>query len=111
MWEYPTPLVTYRLRRALDDCASRSEWDHLTRLCRTAVGLHEQGSHEAAQALSSVILAIVTDKLDAEYGASRQKFGSNIRRPRPVKNEPSGREFSDNTLGCISLTTGCSWLP
>ncbi len=111
MWEYPTPLVTYRLRRALDDCASRSEWDHLTPLCRTAVGLHEQGSHEAAQALSSVILAIVTDKLDAEYGASRQKFGSNIRRPRPVKNEPSGREFSDNTLGCISLTTGCSWLP
>jgi hypothetical protein len=38
MWEYLTPLVTYRLRRALDDCPSSSEWDHLIRLCRTAVG-------------------------------------------------------------------------
>ena len=110
MWEYPTPLVTYRLRRTRR-LRQQERVDHLTPLCRTAVGLQEQGSHEAAQALSSVILAIVTDKLDAEYGASRQKFGSNIRRPRPVKNEPSGREFSDNTLGCISLTTGCSWLP
>jgi hypothetical protein len=93
MWEYLTPLVTYRLRRALDDCPSSSEWDHLIHLCRTAVGLLEQGSHEAAQTLSSVILTTVTDKLDAEYGDSRQRFGSNIRRPRPVKNEPSGRDF------------------
>lgn len=87
------PLVTYRLGLALDDCPSLSEWDHLIHLCRTAVGLLEQGSHEAAQALSSVILTTVTDKLDVEYGDSGQRFGSNIRRPRPVKDEPSGRDF------------------
>jgi hypothetical protein len=106
MWEYLTPLVTYRLRRALDDCPSSSEWDHLIHLCRTAVGLLEQGSHEAAQTPSSVILTTVTDKLDAEYGDSRQRFGSNIRRPRPVKNEPSGRDFIRQHSWVHSLTTG-----
>jgi hypothetical protein len=81
MWEYLTPLVTYRLRRALDECPSSSEWDHhLIHLCRMAVGLLEQGGHEAAQALSSVILTPVTEKLDAEYGDSGQRLGSNIRR-------------------------------
>jgi hypothetical protein len=106
MWEFVTPLITYRLSQALDDCPNSSEWDHLVHLCRTAVGLLEHGSHEAAQALSSVILTTVTDKLDTDYGDAGQKFGSNIRRPRPVKTNLQDGTSSDDTPGCTSPTTG-----
>jgi hypothetical protein len=75
-----------------------------------------RGRYERAELLLGESIAVSGDQpagratalvlLDAEYGDSRQRFGSNIRRPRPVKNEPSGRDFIRQHSWVRSLTTG-----
>jgi hypothetical protein len=93
-WVYMTPLVAHYLRRALAECTPEDAgWGHLLTLANEAIDLLEEGRAVGAQALSSVVLTTVTDRLDADYGSTGQRFGANVRRPRPTKSQPEGREF------------------